>query len=349
MPNIHHRLCKSLQKTATSRKIKSYFTRWGIQLDCAAKPRVRATHSHRQCLVHCFIATKSSQIPRYKWHKWGSCTPWYPQWGLCALRHGIQISMEAILACHPARSTEWLAGWQIRVNYDVFTQAPSNANGSHFGLLPSSNHSMTGLGGMWATRTGLILCIFDWPFFYFILLLLSRVALVSSVKPQQHGLLFLLGLDGSFQASSAKTRRWTKDIWKLTFLHFLQTETHLGLEIWTERTSFLVDTGKGTPLSKETTALVFWAAENLTLTCIEYTQHSFRFNAISINFGYLFLSMPSFLLFRFLLMSSENKTMLVFDFYVSPYKFFVNFVNCTNLQILTLSARKRMKPVPPWS
>ena len=28
--------------------------------------------------------------------------------GLCALRHGIQISMEAILACHPARSTEWL-------------------------------------------------------------------------------------------------------------------------------------------------------------------------------------------------------------------------------------------------
>ena len=30
------------------------------------------------------------------------------QWGLCALRHGIQISMEAILACHPARSTECL-------------------------------------------------------------------------------------------------------------------------------------------------------------------------------------------------------------------------------------------------
>ena len=30
------------------------------------------------------------------------------KWGLCALRHGIQISMEAILACHPARSTDWL-------------------------------------------------------------------------------------------------------------------------------------------------------------------------------------------------------------------------------------------------
>ena len=29
------------------------------------------------------------------------------QWGLSTLRHGIQLSMEAILACHPARSTEW--------------------------------------------------------------------------------------------------------------------------------------------------------------------------------------------------------------------------------------------------
>ena len=43
------------------------------------------------------------------------------EWGLCALRHGIQISMEAILACHPARSTEWLGChpkscelWRIR-------------------------------------------------------------------------------------------------------------------------------------------------------------------------------------------------------------------------------------------
>ena len=28
--------------------------------------------------------------------------------GLCSLRHGIPISIEAILACHPARSTEWM-------------------------------------------------------------------------------------------------------------------------------------------------------------------------------------------------------------------------------------------------
>ena len=28
------------------------------------------------------------------------------KWGLCTLRHGIQNSMEAILACHPVLSTE---------------------------------------------------------------------------------------------------------------------------------------------------------------------------------------------------------------------------------------------------
>ena len=30
------------------------------------------------------------------------------EWEPCALHHGIQFSMEASLACHPARSTEWL-------------------------------------------------------------------------------------------------------------------------------------------------------------------------------------------------------------------------------------------------
>ena len=44
--------------------------------------------------------------------------------GLCGLRHGTQSSIEAILACHPALSTEWLAGWQFCVNYEVFAQAP---------------------------------------------------------------------------------------------------------------------------------------------------------------------------------------------------------------------------------
>ena len=46
------------------------------------------------------------------------------QWGLCALRHDIQISKEGILACYPARSTEWLDChpkscelWRIRTGH----------------------------------------------------------------------------------------------------------------------------------------------------------------------------------------------------------------------------------------
>ena len=35
------------------------------------------------------------------------------RWGLCASRHGIQASMEAILACHPALSTKWL-DWVVK-------------------------------------------------------------------------------------------------------------------------------------------------------------------------------------------------------------------------------------------
>ena len=32
--------------------------------------------------------------------------------------------MEAILSCHPAVSTEWLAGWQIAIYYDVCARPP---------------------------------------------------------------------------------------------------------------------------------------------------------------------------------------------------------------------------------
>ena len=46
------------------------------------------------------------------------------EWGPCALHHWIQSSMEAILACHPAVSTEWLAGWQFPVYYDVCARPP---------------------------------------------------------------------------------------------------------------------------------------------------------------------------------------------------------------------------------
>ena len=36
----------------------------------------------------------------------------------------IQSSMEGTLACHPALSTEWLAGWQFLVYYDVCARSP---------------------------------------------------------------------------------------------------------------------------------------------------------------------------------------------------------------------------------
>ena len=64
-----------------------------------------------------FSSSKSRFIDRYKsnnrqrpnWKRNLTYTqPHDTLWGLCAWRHGIQISMEAILACHPARSTKWL-------------------------------------------------------------------------------------------------------------------------------------------------------------------------------------------------------------------------------------------------
>ena len=55
--------------------------------------------------------------------------PQLNQWRPCALCHGIQNSMEAILACHRALSTHrWqndCTGWQNGVNDDVCALAPS--------------------------------------------------------------------------------------------------------------------------------------------------------------------------------------------------------------------------------
>ena len=67
-----------------------------------------------------------------EWLGWAA-TPC--EWGLCALHHWIQSSMEAILTCHPAVSTEWLAWvanshilWRTRtapvVSNHTFAQAP---------------------------------------------------------------------------------------------------------------------------------------------------------------------------------------------------------------------------------
>ena len=43
---------------------------------------------------------------------------------ITSIYHWIQSSMEAILLCHQAVSTEWLDGWQIPVYYDVCARPP---------------------------------------------------------------------------------------------------------------------------------------------------------------------------------------------------------------------------------
>ena len=48
----------------------------------------------------------------------------HAQWGPCALRHCIQTSMEAILACYVVLSQNDLTRWQNGVDDDVCTQAP---------------------------------------------------------------------------------------------------------------------------------------------------------------------------------------------------------------------------------
>ena len=71
------------------------------------------------------VMTSSKKVICQCWVKIRNNCKGQQQWGLCALRHCIQSSMEAILACHPALSIEWLAGWQIPVYYDVCAQPPS--------------------------------------------------------------------------------------------------------------------------------------------------------------------------------------------------------------------------------
>ena len=46
------------------------------------------------------------------------------QWGHALYVIIIQSSMEAILACHPGLSTDWLAGWQVPVYHDIWASVP---------------------------------------------------------------------------------------------------------------------------------------------------------------------------------------------------------------------------------
>ena len=56
--------------------------------------------------------------------RWPS--PCFPKRGPCALHHWINTSLEAILACHPAVSTEWLAGWHFPRTLWLCARPPSS-------------------------------------------------------------------------------------------------------------------------------------------------------------------------------------------------------------------------------
>ena len=60
----------------------------------------------KECSSHLKLLTVAKFTPWWNTLNFLQFVSRKKQWGLCAFRHGIQISMEAILACHPARSTE---------------------------------------------------------------------------------------------------------------------------------------------------------------------------------------------------------------------------------------------------
>ena len=86
-------------------------------------------HTHLSVLTQTFIATPKQPVFINQCTEQG-CKPQMPKqklkirWALCALHHGIQNSMDAILACHPRLSKNKRVVWQFRVDYDLFAQAP---------------------------------------------------------------------------------------------------------------------------------------------------------------------------------------------------------------------------------
>ena len=87
--------------------------------------------------------TPSTRSPSNSRH--GQIKKKRPKWGTCVFHHWIQSSMEAILACHPAVSTEWLndwTGWQFPVYYDVCARPPLQSCGLQ-------THSFVKTGHFW--------------------------------------------------------------------------------------------------------------------------------------------------------------------------------------------------------
>ena len=78
----------------------------------------------RDSVLHDICRSKESF-----WYSW--YTEFFPcsnEWGLRALCHGIQNSMEAILTCHPVLSTEWL-GW-VEILLGLWLSLPSKPHWS---------------------------------------------------------------------------------------------------------------------------------------------------------------------------------------------------------------------------
>ena len=83
-----------------------------------------------QAIDHLQSVLNFTIYPARMWSSWTKTTPTdarVPNRGPCALCHGIQYSMEAILACHPAihRMTGWVA---ISCELWHMQQAPSHQN-----------------------------------------------------------------------------------------------------------------------------------------------------------------------------------------------------------------------------
>ena len=90
------------------------------------------------------------------------------QWGLCAWRHGIQISTEAFLACHPALSTEWLDWvaqwcelWRMRTG-SIIPRKHNRRTSFFFAIIRFSPSSLQWQykGNNQQTKNKKVLCLF---------------------------------------------------------------------------------------------------------------------------------------------------------------------------------------------
>ena len=124
-----------------------------VRLAHSADLRSRLRHvSSAPCVIRTCFLFIDGIVPKTQC-VYMSCVCWGGGGGrgLVRITSWNPISMQAIFACHPARSTgiDWTAS-QNRVNYDVFAQAPSR--GSRSGLADQGNGFLGYI--LFETRTG---------------------------------------------------------------------------------------------------------------------------------------------------------------------------------------------------